>query len=211
MPKTESFDKHSKRYDDWFEDNRHAYLSELKAVRHFIPEKGNGLEIGVGSGKFAEPLRIKTGIDPSRKMRELAKERGLDVYDAVAEALPFEDNSFDYALMVTSVCFLDDIGKAFEEVKRVLKANGLFIIGFVDSESPLGRIYEKNKHKNVFYRDAVFYSTGEIMGILDKAGFAGIETVQTVFGALSEIGSEQDFKTGYGEGGFVAVKSINES
>lgn len=153
------------------------YQSELKAVKHFIPQNRKGLEIGIGSGRFARPLGIKTGIEPSKKMRELARNRGLEVYDGVAESLPFADMSYDFTLMVTTICFLDNVKKSFQEVKRVLKKDGIFIIGFIDKESPLGQKYLKNKDKNVFYKNAIFYSAREVLSLLQNSGFTNTEII----------------------------------
>ncbi|MBF7097741.1 class I SAM-dependent methyltransferase [Alkalibacter mobilis] len=158
MPKTKCFDENYMDYEEWFDKNRYVYLSELKAVKHFVPQIGTGLEVGVGSGKFAVPLGIKIGLEPSEKMKQLAESKGVKVYGGVAEALPFEDSSFDFVLMVTTICFVDDVDKSLREVKRVLKKNGKFIIGLVDSESPLGKIYKEKKDGSVFYKDAIFYS-----------------------------------------------------
>ncbi len=204
---TSPFDKYYEEYEEWFTENEFVYKSELKAVEHFIPGNKDGLEIGIGSGKFAKPLGIKTGIEPSSKMRELAQERGLKVFDGVGESLDFEDGSFDFVLMVTTICFLDDVKKAFKEVKRVLKKNGRFIIGFVDEKSPLGQTYSEKKDNSVFYKDAVFYSTDDVLSLLKEFNFINIEVVQTVFGDLSEINKVQNFKEGYGEGGFVVIKA----
>jgi hypothetical protein len=55
-PKTEPFVLYYRRYDDWFERHRAAYLSELLAIRALLPWEGRGLEIGVGTGRFAGPL-----------------------------------------------------------------------------------------------------------------------------------------------------------
>lgn len=205
MPKTEPFDENYQQYEEWFDKNKYAYQSELKMIKHVIPEEGNGVEIGIGSGIFAKPLGIKIGIDPSSEMLKLATKRGLKVCKGVAENLPFKDDSFDFALMVTTICFLDNAEKALLEVKRVTKPNGSFIIGFVDKESPLGKIYQKYKNENVFYRIATFYSAIDVILLLEKMDFIIVETYQTVFGNLSDIKSLQDFKEGYGEGGFVAI------
>lgn len=209
MPKTKCFDENYSEYEDWFERNKYVYLSELKAVRQFIPNEGKGLEVGVGSGKFAVPLGIKTGVEPSKNMKKLAEEKGLKVYEGVAELLPFEDSSFDFVLMVTTICFVDDINKSFCEVKRVLKENGLFIIGFVDKDSPLGKIYESKKDRSVFYKDAIFYSVKEILSILRENNFDNTEVIQTIFGKLPEINKVQRFKEGFGEGGFAVIKAVN--
>jgi len=71
------FDKFYKKYDAWYERNKFAYLSELEAIKKVLPKKGKGLEIGVGTARFAKPLGIKYGIDPSKKMLEIAKKRDV--------------------------------------------------------------------------------------------------------------------------------------
>lgn len=38
---------------------------------------------------------------------------------------------FDYALMVTTICFVDDIETSFQEAWRVLRTEGVFAVGFV--------------------------------------------------------------------------------
>jgi SAM-dependent methyltransferase len=205
MPRTKPFDEHFTRYEEWFEKNHYAYLSELQAVRHFVPANAGGVEIGVGSGMFAKPLGIRGGVEPSESMRALAQARGLQVYDAVAEHLPFKNAQFDFVLMVTTLCFVDDVKAAFEEAKRILKNNGRFIIGFVDKNSLLGKTYEAHKDKNVFYRDATFYSADEVIALLQECGFNEHEEVQTIFGNLHDVTRVQQFEEGYGHGGFVVV------
>jgi len=77
--KTDPFDRYHERYDDWFNKHEKVYESELKAVRDLLPSKGKGIEIGVGSGRFAYPLSIGYGLDPSKKMLRLADERGIQL------------------------------------------------------------------------------------------------------------------------------------
>jgi ubiquinone/menaquinone biosynthesis C-methylase UbiE len=206
MAKTGPFEEHSDDYEKWFDLNKHAYQSELKAIRHFIPENGQGVEIGIGSGLFAQPLGIKKGIDPSEQMRLIASGRGLDVENGVAENVPLNDNTFDYALLVTTICFVDDIRKSLKEVRRILKPGGRIIIGFVDKNSPIGKVYLENKQFSTFYKDAVFYSAEEIETELKAAGFQNMEFVQTLFGKLKEINKVQPFQEGYGKGSFVVAK-----
>lgn len=207
MPGVNSFDKNVDRYEQWFVDHPLAYVSELRAVRSLLPTSGRGFEIGVGTGRFAAPLEIKKGIEPSRSMAELARKRGIEVVHGVAEHLPFADGDFDYALMVTTVCFLDDMDMAFQEVHRVLKTGGSFIIGFVDRESTLGREYQDRKDKSAFYQDATFYSAEEVVSRLQKSGFGGIKLRQTLFSPLTELAEVELVKEGHGEGSFVVVRS----
>ncbi|WP_054841057.1 class I SAM-dependent methyltransferase [Thermococcus peptonophilus] len=209
MPKIEPFEKHRDRYENWFERNRYAYLSELEAFKRLLPKEGRGTEIGVGTGRFAAPLGIKLGVEPSKAMAEIARKRGgIEVIEGTAENLPFEDNSMDYLLMVTTICFVDDPEKALREAYRVLKPGGALIIGFVDRNSTIGRFYEEHKNESIFYKEARFFSTEELLELLKKVGFREFEIVQTLFHRLDEIKSVEPVKPGYGEGSFVVIKAV---
>jgi SAM-dependent methyltransferase len=207
MARTEPFDTHSQEYEQWFDKNPLAYQSELEAVRAQLPETGEGFEIGVGSGLFAVPLGIRHGVEPSEAMRELARNRGIEAVPGVAENLPYEDASFDYALMVTTICFVDDPAASFREAMRVLRPRGVFLIGFIDRESPIGRMYEKHKHESVFYRPATFYSVPELEKLLLEAGFRDISYTQTIFSSLDEISEVEPARPGWGEGSFVVIRA----
>ncbi|MFP3861181.1 MAG: class I SAM-dependent methyltransferase [Bacteroidales bacterium] len=206
MAKTKAFDEHSEDYEQWFDLNKYAYESELRAIRHFIPGRGKGVEIGIGSGLFASPLGITNGIEPSSQMREIASRRGLNVKEGVAENIPLEDSSIDYVLYVTTVCFVDDIEQSLKETWRILKEGGRVVIGFVDKESAIGQVYQENKQYSTFYREAKFFSAREMEELLSKLRFSNIEFVQTLFGELKNIDSIQDFQEGYGRGSFVVAK-----
>lgn len=208
MAKIEPFERHKVKYEEWFEKNEFAYKSELQAVRYLLPKKGTGVEIGVGTGRFAEPLGIRVGVEPSKAMRKVAQERGIEVIDGVAEALPFEDCLFDFALMVTTICFVDDIEASFKEAFRVIKPAGFFINGFVDRKSPLGRFYQKHRAKNVFYNIATFYSVDDVIPYMKKAGFRNLTFTQTIFHTLEEIKEVEAMKEGYGKGSFVVVSGM---
>ena len=164
------------------------------------------MEIGIGTGRFAEPLGIKIGVEPSGHMRNIARKRGITVLDGVAEKLPFKNSIFEFALMVTTVCFVDDIDRAFEEAFRVLIKGGYFIIGLVDRNSPVGQVYLRHQDKSVFYKEATFYSVEEVLEIMRSSGFEDFGFCQTIFGNLPEITEHENIKSGYGEGSFVAIR-----
>ena len=205
MAKIEPFEKHRDRYEEWFEAHGPLYEEELEALKTLLPPFERGVEIGVGTGRFAEPLGITEGVEPSPKMAEVAKERGIAVTEGVAEALPLSDASYDLALMVTTICFVDDPPKAMREIYRILKPGGHVLLGFVDKETPLGRLYRKNRPKSRFYQQATFFSTEEVLALLKEAGFVECKAVQTLFGPDLEH-MRGGVKEGYGEGAFVALR-----
>ena len=75
-----------------------------KAVRQLLLSEAEGMEVGVGSGRFAVPLGIKDGVLCRRN---------------------FPHGRSGFVLMVTTICFVDDIVKSFREALRVLKPDGL--------------------------------------------------------------------------------------
>ncbi|MCD4703948.1 MAG: class I SAM-dependent methyltransferase [Methanosarcinaceae archaeon] len=207
MMKIEPFETHAPRYNDWFERNELVYGSELWAVREQLPDSSDALEVGVGSGRFATSLGIRYGLDPSATMARLATENGVKTVCGVAEMLPFADQCFDLVLMVTTVCFLDDVDAAFREAYRVLRPEGHLVVAFVDKDSPIGRVYQQKKDQSVFYREAIFYSTGTIIHHLRKCGFFDISCMQTLFDNLSDITRIESPCHGYGRGSFVVVRA----
>lgn len=208
MEKIEPFEKYTPRYERWFDNNRYAYESELQAIKKLLPESPNGFEIGTGSGRFAVPLSVKFGVEPSGKMAKIAQKKGVNVSRGVSEALPFSDSVFNFALMITTICFVDDIKTAFKEANRVLKSGGAFVIGLIDRDSPIGKLYERHKEENVFYRVATFYTVDEVVSHLQEAGFQDFKFRQTVFHSLSDMKSIEQSRGGYGEGSFVVIRAI---
>jgi len=206
MAKSTPFDSHADEYDAWFEQHPELYQAELQAVREILPRQGRGVEIGVGTGRFAVPLRIPLGVEPAPRMAALARQRGVTVVEGVAEHLPFADCSFDYAVMVTVVCFVNDVAQALREARRIIKPRGSLIIGFIDRESALGRQYSLRKDQSRFYRAATFCSVGELEALLTGTGFSGFTYRQTLF---SDDPSETAVRKGSGHGGFVVVRARN--
>jgi ubiquinone/menaquinone biosynthesis C-methylase UbiE len=207
MAKTEPFDHYLSDYEQWFADHYFAFKSEIEAIRMVLPSKRRGAEIGVGSGLFASALGIKEGCDPSATMRAKAVKRGINAIDGIAENLPYENGSIDFVLMVTTICFVDDVHKTFQEMNRVLKPGGEAIVAFVDKNSPVGKVYLQEKEKSIFYRDANFFSTEDIYKLLLCNGFIIKQTCQTLFGALDGVKEIQQPENGSGKGSFVVIKA----
>lgn len=202
LNKIEVFNTNTIEYEEWFENNKYVYLSEIEALKKAIPKKAKGVEIGVGSGRFALPLGIKIGVEPSKQMAEIARKNGIDVVFGVAENLPFEENSFDFALMAVTICFVNDPLKSLKECYRILKTKGKIIIGIVDLDTTLGKLYLEKKENSVFYKYARFFSSRQVIDLLKQAGFNYKQAYQVLFSDYKTINTVEEPKEGFGEGGF---------
>lgn len=200
------FNEFVNRYDNWYERNRFAYLSEVDAIKKIIPKGGLGLEIGAGTGRFASALRVPYGIDPAKESLKLAYKLGVKTILAIGEYLPFKDEIFDYVLMVITLSFLQDPKQALSEANRVLKEKGQIIIGMVDKNSFLGELYQKKKAEGyTFYREATLFSPPEVIDFLKACDFKVFGIYQTIFQMPKKLKNIQQPMKGYGKGGFVVI------
>ncbi|MFW6223065.1 MAG: class I SAM-dependent methyltransferase [Bacteroidota bacterium] len=204
--KDNPFDAHTREYENWFIENNILFQSELLALKQVVPINKKGIEIGIGSGIFAEQLGIQFGIDPSENMLKYARKRNLDVQKGVAEELPYDNESFDYAVFITSICFVDDTQQAIKEAKRILKKHGEIIIAIIDRATPYGKLLNEGKEQNKFYKYARFFSTDEILELLKANSFSITQIKQTLKNLTTTIVETPE--EGYGKGCFVVIKAI---
>lgn len=225
MPRAEPFERHADRYDRWFDEHPHVYASERAAVDELLPRGPDvaTVAVGVGTGRFAPPDSV--GIDPAGAPLERARDRGVRPVRGVAEALPVRSGAADAVLVVTTICFVDDVDVMLADARRVLRPGGTLVIGYVDRESPLGRRYEQRREQNPFYAEATFVSTDEVVAALDAVGdtagatdagpgagvgapaggFGDPRFVQTLFGDVGDMKEPDSVEPGHGDGSFVVV------
>jgi ubiquinone/menaquinone biosynthesis C-methylase UbiE len=201
------FEESAQAYDAWFERHLSAYDSEILALQRFRAPGGRGLEIGVGTGRFAAPLGIEVGVEPARAMAGIAQKRGIKVVMATAEALPFGPAAFHLAAMITILCFLRDPFRALVEATRVLRPGGQILIGMINKESPLGRLYETHQQDSKFYRLARFYAVNQVLDWLESLAYGNVEICQTIFTDPDEMTRPDPVKNGHGEGVFTVISA----
>ena len=98
---------------------------------------GNILEIGFGTGLnlpyYPEPIRKITVVDPNPGMCRRAQKRiaqaGIEVDQRIVsgERLPFGDDTFDSVVSTFTLCSIENVNQALDEVYRVLKPGGHFL------------------------------------------------------------------------------------
>jgi ubiquinone/menaquinone biosynthesis C-methylase UbiE len=130
------------------------------------------LELGCGTGHWTNFFLNKgykvTATDISDAMLQLAKQKNLNANFIKADSLeiPFEDNSFDIISSITMLEFVEDQDKVLEEIQRVLKPGGYFILGSLNALSAIG----KNKEQDDTFRNAKFLSKEELIYKLKRIG-----------------------------------------
>jgi SAM-dependent methyltransferase len=158
------------------------------------------LDMGCGRGRNAIPLAELgykvTGIDISSVAIEKAKaacDKAKFICTPMDEELPFEDNSFDVAMDITTFDILitqDSIDRHKAELKRVLKKDGYFLYYDMLDDDP--------------YTLAMGSEDGSIFGVEGKVYYTptgiafrthSLEQVKKIFSDFDVVGSELfDFK-----------------
>ncbi len=131
------------------EESHWWYLGRRRMIRSFVESmsrmagKGGGsngatdrsfeiLDVGCGTGANLELLSDfgdASGVDVSAEAVSFCHARGLEnVKQAIAEALPFADNSFDAATSLDVIEHLDDDVAGLKEIRRILRPNGRVLI-----------------------------------------------------------------------------------
>jgi ubiquinone/menaquinone biosynthesis C-methylase UbiE len=165
------------------------------------------LDVGCGDGTYSIAASQRnarvTGIDISEAMLESAGHRATAIGASVewrrvsAESLPYDSETFDIVLAVTILCLLKEPLQVAHEMCRVLRPGGVFIIG------ELGRYSSWALRRRVRgwlgssrWREARFWTLGELRRLLQQAGFRVTASRGCVyyppFGLAARIVGEHD-------------------
>jgi SAM-dependent methyltransferase len=211
LSRYEIFEREAARYDAWFdsEDGKMLFASELLGLRQLSDDLPRPwLEVGVGTGRFADGLGIDFGIDPAFRILQYAKRRGIRTVRALGQMLPFKDEKFGAVFVIGTLCFADDPAGLLREAVRVTRPEGGIVVAIVPAESPWGRFYaSRGKAGHVFYSAARFYTLKELRDLARVAGLQIDRVVSTLFGSPDD-GSFEIERPYQGEderGGFVAM------
>ncbi len=202
LVKSGTFNKISKLYDTNFVYNivyqvlcgrKVPPLATLKQkiVDLCNPQGKILLDIACGSGKFSRVIASSAckvyGIDISQGMLEQAKEKAKEEHleniflsQGNAEALPFNDHSFDAACCTGALHYFPDTVKSLREIARVLKPGSPFVIMTLIRR----RIF---RYKTVYEHmqrshGAHIFLEDELLKWLDEAGFKDV--ISETYGSM---------------------------
>ena len=173
------FDFHTARaYEQWAkkpEIKLTEALEQRLMMEMLEPLRGKFvLEVGCGCGSglipFIEKGLLVTGIDPSPYMLDIAQHQvnhRVDLHRGSGEDLPFEDNSFHYVCLNSTLEFVDDYEAVIEEACRVAKDK--VYIGIMNRIALKGYRQRINGLLSENIQDQLqYFSVGEIKGVLRR-------------------------------------------
>jgi ubiquinone/menaquinone biosynthesis C-methylase UbiE len=189
----------TREFFDDLEDYRFDKLHYLPQLVDFAAYRGRTLlEVGCGIGtdlvRFAQNGALVTGVDLSSTAIELAQrnfaQRGVTAVDlrvANAEALPFDDASFDVVYGHGVVQYTADAPRLIRECHRVLKPGGEAIfmvynrISWLNALSKLMKVQLEHEDAPVLKK----YSIAEFRQLLSP--FAAVRIVPERFPVKSRL------------------------
>jgi ubiquinone/menaquinone biosynthesis C-methylase UbiE len=160
--------------------------------------EGRVLEVAIGTGRNlpyypADTTVTVTGIELSPAMLAIARQYAADLGVAVdlrtadAEALPFDDETFDTVLCALSLCTIPDPATAIGEMRRVLVPGGrLLLFDHVASTWP--PIYAAQwLLERLTIRAAGEHFTRRQLPLVRAAGFDIVEVQRLKAGTVERI------------------------
>ncbi|HIE33670.1 MAG TPA: class I SAM-dependent methyltransferase [Candidatus Altiarchaeales archaeon] len=127
--------------------------TESTYIREWFKSCNRILDIGCGIGSIEERLFDLEiiGIDKSKEMLIEAKRRSNKTFiQAMAENLPFKNESFDGVFYLTTLEFIPNYRIALKEAYNVLSKNGKFLVMILNPESDYFK--EHIKRENSYLR-----------------------------------------------------------
>lgn len=128
------------------------------AISAALGDARSVINVGAGAGSYEPDDREVTAIEPSASMRAQRPTHLSTAIDAVAESLPFADNSFDAALTTFSVHQWQNLDAGLREMRRV--SRGPVVILTCDP-SRLDRFWLNDYAPDVIATEARRYPTIE--------------------------------------------------
>jgi ubiquinone/menaquinone biosynthesis C-methylase UbiE len=186
------YDKFARSYDKAFAPLERRFLSRWRReTLSFLPEDARILEIGAGTGanfEFYPRATCAAASEISLKMLEKgrAKTDSIHLVGADAENLPFAANCFDAAFATLVFCSIPKPEKAFEELKRVVRAKGTIVL--LEHVRPAGLLGYVFDFLNIFTVALVEdHFNRETARIAERAGLKILEVRRKASGIVNLI------------------------
>ncbi|MBZ9686590.1 class I SAM-dependent methyltransferase [Clostridium estertheticum] len=158
-------------------ERRRTMPPEETLLKFKVADDGTLLDVGCGIGYFTVPASnlLKNnkviGIDIVPEILDFAKEKAeginnIEFKNSEEYTFPVQSDSVKYVLICNVIHEVEDVARYFDEVKRVLKDDGYFlIIDWVKTKMEVGPPIQDR------------ISVDEMVQLCNSAGFKAIETI----------------------------------
>jgi ubiquinone/menaquinone biosynthesis C-methylase UbiE len=174
----------------WVMERETAAQNDAALVALAVNAEDRILEIGFGHGRTLEqlvaaaPSGFVAGLDHSSEMYEMARRRcapllqsgRLELHLGDSQAVPYPDAHFDKVLAVHTLYFWDNPTAHLRELHRVMKSEGVCVLGFRPKEDPHAASFPATVY--------TFYSRDAVRDLLFDVGFANIDVSEPVPGLV---------------------------
>lgn len=144
LNKADQYNDPKHNYLHYWDGREYEHAAEEIAIARMLKDKkfNRAVDVGGGYGRLSVFLRNfadhVTLAEPSQQQLDIAKDflkdkPAVDMKLAQAESLPFKDESVDLVLVVRVLHHLPDPMQAFEEIHRILKKDGYFLLEFANN------------------------------------------------------------------------------
>ncbi len=178
---------------------KYTLLKKLQLISKYF-KTGNILDIGCGTGEFLNTCKHAkwktTGIEPSPDARKMAIENyGLDVKDEpeIKNLLP---ESFDIISMWHVLEHVPKLNERVEDLKRLLKPNGIIIIAVPNCNSLDAKIYQENWAAYDVPRHLYHFTPKDIESVFKKHDLKMFKVLPMVFDSFYVSMLSEKIKTG---------------
>lgn len=170
-------------------DKKEAYLDSFEKDK-LLPLLGDlkgkkVLDVGAGTGRVSLRLARRgadvTALDVSETMLEEIKKKikrnstEIKIVIGDCESMPFEDESFDVVVSAFHIVHLKDLKRFFDEVYRVLKSGGKFLVTNINQKRPP----EIKTKEGIIEIESYYHRPEKVREILEELAF-GIEKEEMI-------------------------------
>ncbi len=215
------FDNFCDNYDSWYLTPMGKFIDEIETdclFSLFQPKKNQKvLDVCCGTANFSIKLAKAgcqvTGLDISKKMLEIAKEKidreklDIKLIEGDCSTISLEENYYDAIISMTGFEFIKNPITAYRNIMKYLKPGGFLFLAAIQKGSEWQKLY--SSLKGSVYEYANFLTFDDIKNF-DISSYSDKNDCLFVPPGLNEneynIDNETLFKKQKGIGGFVCVK-----